>query len=119
MKSLKDKFINAFKGILLGIQDTSLLLQIFIALIAIIVGLIFKLNVIEWCILLLCCLIIISLEFVNTVIEKIMDFVHPEYHEKIKDIKDMGAGFVLLASILVLLIGIILFGSKIIDLFIM
>ena len=53
-------------------------------------------------------------ELFNTCIEKIMDFISTEEHPKIKIIKDMAAGAVLLAAIAALIIGIAIFIPKIV-----
>lgn len=112
MKSLLDKFKYAFRGLILGFLDHSIQLQLGLMVIAIIAGFIFHFTLLEWCVLLLCCVLVVCLEFVNTVLERIADFVEPSKHEKIRDIKDMGAGFVLFASIVVLIVGMLLVGSK-------
>lgn len=112
MKLFLDKFKNAFRGLFLGIRNTSIKIQITLMVLAILFGMFMNFNLLEWCILLLCCLIVVSLEFINTVFEKIMDFIQPEYHETVRDIKDLGAGFVLFASIVVLIIGCLLIGGK-------
>lgn len=114
MKSLLDKFKYAAQGLIFGFKDYSIKLQCFFFVVAVVFGFVFELNVYEWCILLLTCCIVVLAEFVNSVIEKIMDFIQPEYDERVKAIKDMAAGFVLFASIVALLIGMILFGGKLI-----
>lgn len=112
MKSLKNKFIHAFSGLSSSLHDRSVMIQLCFMLIACIVGFIFQLSLLEWCILIFCCGLVIICEIINSCIEKIMDFIHPDYHEKVKVIKDMAAGFVMLAAIIALLIGILLFGGK-------
>ena len=59
---------------------------------------------------------VVSFEFLNSIIERMMDFIHPSYHEKVKDIKDMSAGMVLLLCMIVFVIGILLYGNKFIEL---
>ena len=51
-------------------------------------------------------------EMLNTSIEKAMDVVSQEYHPKIKIIKDLSAGAVLVAAIAAFLIGLIIFIPK-------
>lgn len=51
-------------------------------------------------------------EIFNTAIEKIMDFVSPEYHPAVKQVKDMSAAAVLVAAFTALLIGSIIFIPK-------
>ena len=42
---------------------------------------------------------VISLEILNTAIETICDLVHPDFHPKVKIIKDMAAGSVLIVAL--------------------
>lgn len=51
-------------------------------------------------------------ELFNTAIEKIMDLISEQYHPKIKFIKDLSAGAVLVAAIIALVIGGIVFIPK-------
>ena len=52
-------------------------------------------------------------EAFNTVIERLVDIVHPGWHPKAGYIKDLAAGAVLLASITALITGAIIFIPKI------
>ena len=56
-------------------------------------------------------------EMVNTGLEKLLDLINPEYHPLARIIKDISAGVVLMASILAVIIGIIIFLPAIIRLF--
>lgn len=51
-------------------------------------------------------------EMLNTCVERIMDFVHPEEHPKIKFIKDLAAGAVLAASLTAVVVGLLIFIPK-------
>jgi len=68
-----------------------------------------KLSKTEWCILFLTVGFVLCMELINTCIEKTMDLVHPEYSEKVKVIKDIAAGVVLLSSLIAVGVGIALF----------
>lgn len=61
--------------------------------------------------------IVLVAEAMNTAIEKISDFIHPEYHDKIKVIKDIAAGAVGIAALISLIIGGIIYLPKIALLF--
>lgn len=52
--------------------------------------------------------LVIVAEVINTLIEKVLDHLHPENHENIALIKDGGAGAVLAAALFSVMIGIIL-----------
>lgn len=52
---------------------------------------------------------VLTLEMVNIVIERILDFVHPGHHEEVRIIKDLIAAIVLIASFGAAIIGVIIF----------
>ena len=64
----------------------------------------------EAAVLLLCIGLVFSLETANTAVEKLLDVVHPESHSQIAFIKDALAGAVLVAAIVSLATGLIIFG---------
>jgi len=51
-------------------------------------------------------------EIFNTAIEKIMDFISPQRHPEVKFIKDMAAAAVLIAALVALLTGCLIFIPK-------
>jgi len=48
-------------------------------------------------------------EMLNTVIEKMMDHLSPDYHPRVKWIKDVAAGAVLIAAIVAVITGAVVF----------
>lgn len=112
MKSLKNKFYYAWCGLYSLISDHSIRIQFVFMIIAIILGILFRFTVSDMAILIVMCVIVVVSEAFNSVIEKIMDYIQPEYHNQVKIIKDMAAGVVLLASFGAMLIGLLLFGEK-------
>ena len=112
MESFKDKFRYAFCGLKIACKDKAVRLQLCLMGIAILLAFLMHFNLLEYCIVLLCCTIIVVLECINSLIEKVMDFIHPNFHERVKEIKDLGAGIVLMAAMIILVIGILLYGSK-------
>ena len=59
-----------------------------------------------WAMLLLTCGLVLTLELVNTAIERLADHLHPEIHPALKTTKDALAGAVLVASLVAILIFI-------------
>ena len=82
----------------------------------IILGWVFQIDAMEWMVILLCITAVLTLEMINTAIEKLCDVVHPGYHPQIKVIKDIAAGAVLLAAVGSVIAGAIIFLPKIIAL---
>ena len=66
----------------------------------------------EWILQLLSIGLVLSIEGLNTAVEKVADFIHPEYHEKIGDIKDVAAGAVTFAALIAAIIGLIIYIPK-------
>ena len=126
MKSPKDGFIKrrlngiafSFKGIkILATTEDSIKAQLFIGLLAIIFGFIFNISLIEWIVQLTIIAVVLVAESLNTAIEKIADFIHPDYHKKIGIIKDVAAGGVGFVAIISFIIGCIIYIPKITHLF--
>lgn len=126
MKDPKDNFIVerlksikfSLKGIWLLIStESSIKVQVFIALLSIGLGFYFDISSTEWLAQVLVIGLVLVAESLNTGIEKLCDFIHPDYHEKIGTIKDVSAGAAGIAAIISLIIAGIIYGSKIIVLF--
>jgi diacylglycerol kinase (ATP) len=122
MKKLNDGFIIgrirslkfAFRGtwLLLTTED-SIKAQVFIAIIISVLGLYFNISNIEWMVQFLAIGMVLVAESLNTAIEKIADFVHPDFHVKIGFIKDIAAGAPTFAAITSLIIAGFIYIPKI------
>ncbi|MFM9840140.1 MAG: diacylglycerol kinase family protein [Cyclobacteriaceae bacterium] len=110
------RFINSFKFAAKGFRaalsgQVNLWIHLCVTLAVIIAGISFRVSATEWCVLLLCIGLVISLELINTAIEKLVDMVSPEWKEQAGLIKDIAASAVLWSSIISALIGLIIFGT--------
>jgi len=104
----------AFKGAYhLITREDSVKVQFVIGIIMTIAGFYFELSSTEWMIQILVIALIMAIEGINTAIEEIADFVHPEFHNKIGLIKDIGAGAVFIFAIAALIVGLIIYLPKI------
>lgn len=104
----------AFKGALLLIKtEASIKIQFYIAIIVTILGFFYNISLTEWTIQFLTIGLVMSIEGVNTAIEEIANFIHPEHHTKIGLIKDIAAGAVFIASIFAIIIGFIIYLPKV------
>ena len=121
MSKNKDSFIVnriksvgfAFKGAYLLITtEASLKIQLTIGVLMTLLGFYVGLSATEWCIQILVIALIMAIEGVNTAIEEIADFIHPEHHPKIGLIKDLAAGAVLIVAIAAVIIGCIIYIPK-------
>jgi len=106
---MKNKFVNAGKGILSGMHHKSILVQMILGLCALTAGALLQLMYLEWCAVIICIGCVIASEMLNTCIEKICDMYSLEYRPDIKIIKDIAAGAVLVTSLMSLVVAVILF----------
>ena len=110
LKKRKSAISFAFSGLREAFKNEShIKLQIVIGLIVINAGYYFQISKIEWFILLICIFLVISLELVNSAIEKLCDMVSPDYDTKIKYIKDVSAAAVLVACFFSIIAGLMVF----------
>lgn len=105
---MKNKFKCAFQGIWTGMHHTSILVQMVLACLAVIAGLLLQLTSTEWCLVVLCIGCVITTEMLNTCIEKICNMYSMEYRTDIRIIKDMAAGAVLISSLMSFVIAMII-----------
>lgn len=117
-KNIIDSFKHAFDGLIYSFKSTkNLIIDTVIALLVIIAGFIFKVNLTEWAILLICMALVMSLEMVNTAVEEAVNLAMPNIHPIAKISKDVSAGAVLFSAIISAVIGLLIFIPKFIELF--
>lgn len=110
------KIVNSFKYAIEGIissfkTERNMKIHISAMIIVIICGILLKLDKIEWCIIIIAIVTVISAELFNTAIETVVDMISPEKNEKAKLAKDIAAGGVLVIAIGSAIIGLIIFKS--------
>lgn len=104
----------AFKGALFLLKtEPSIKVQFAIGIIITVAGFYYDISTTEWLIQFLAIGLVISIEGINTAIEELANFIHPEHHKKIGIIKDIAAGAVFIASIFAIAVGFIIYIPKI------
>ncbi|MBS3913090.1 MAG: diacylglycerol kinase family protein [Bacteroidetes bacterium] len=111
-KNILSSFKNAFRGFKSGIQGhRNIQIMLLSALVVVATGLYLNVNTTHWTILLLCISLVISLELMNTAIEKLLDHMHPDFHEAVGKAKDIAAAAVTFSCIISAVCGSIIFAS--------
>jgi diacylglycerol kinase (ATP) len=106
-------FRYAFKGAFLLIRyEASIQVQTAIAVVMTIAGFYFEISTVEWMFQIFAIGLVLSVEGLNTAVEKIADFVHPDFHNKIGFIKDVAAGAVFFAAVTAVIVGFIIYIPK-------
>ena len=116
--------IGRIKAIFYSIKGAFLLLktehsiqaQSFIALLFVIAGFYYEISQTEWLFQILAICLVLCAESLNTAIEKIADFIHPDHNNKIGFIKDVAAGAVFFAAIFALVTIYFIYSGKFFDL---
>ena len=93
--------------------EHSIQAQLFFSVCFIIAGFYFNISNIEWMFQFFSIGLVLVAEALNTAVEKIADFVHPDYHKKIGFIKDIAAGASSFAAFTSLIIAGFIYISKI------
>jgi diacylglycerol kinase (ATP) len=100
----------ALKGALkLITTEHSVMVQSTIAVALIIAGIYFKISKEDWMFQTLAIGLVLAIEGLNTAVEKVADFIHPDYHERIGFIKDIAAGSVFFAAMTAIAIGLMIY----------
>ncbi|MBO9129600.1 diacylglycerol kinase family protein [Bacillus sp. 165] len=109
-------FVYAVWGICYAIQhERNVQIHFWVTIIVTVCGLYLRITRIEWLIVLLTIGVVISLEMINTAIEKAVDVATEDIHPLAKIAKDVAAGAVLVFSIIAVIIGGVIFAPYLIQ----
>jgi diacylglycerol kinase len=109
-KKLISSFNFAFTGIVKTFKDEqNFKIHTLISVIVIIIAIALDFSSLRMMILLIVIGAVLSLELLNTAVEKTVDLITSERHPLAKQAKDAAAGAVLVFSIFAVIIGILLF----------
>jgi len=109
---------NSLNGIRCYAKDgKSILLYILGAILEVIMGFVYKINGLEWILIIFMLGFILAIELINTAIEATCDAISQEYNPFIKIAKDCGSGATFIICIVAILLNIIIFLPKIVELF--
>ena len=120
MPVLRDFILGRIKAVkfaakgfwILITTEKSIITEVVIGIIMTIIGFLMNISATEWIFQIFAIGIVLVAESLNTAIEKIADFIHPDYHKKIGLIKDVSAGAAFFAAIFALIIGLIIYIPK-------
>lgn len=119
--SLKKRFKSfeyAFQGLkTLFKEEHNARVHFVITLIVIIMGFTFHISITEWISILLIIGLVFACEILNSAIENICDLVSPQRNDYIRKAKDLGAAATVVSAIIAVVIGLLIFGAKIWELF--
>lgn len=104
----------ALKGLFILLRtEASIKIQFVIGLVVTAAGFYFEISNTEWILQLMCIGMVMGIEGLNTAIEKLADFVQPNFDKRIGLIKDISAGAVMAVSVVAAIVGCIIYWPKI------
>ena len=110
VKSLK----NAVSGIVYAISsERNLKVHTVMAVVVLVAAILLKVTVLELIALFLVIGLVMVCELMNTVMEVLLDTMVRIYHPKVKVIKDISAGAVLISAVTAIIVGFLVFYERI------
>jgi diacylglycerol kinase (ATP) len=107
---IRKPFGYAWSGIRAALRaEQSFRIQVAVAAAVIVAGLLVGITRLEWVLVTIAIGTVLSLELLNTMIEKTLDLLHPGQDERVKVIKDVSAAAVLISSLAAMIVGMIVF----------
>lgn len=112
-QSVAKSFANAYAGMAYSARtQRNVKIHLAAAALVLVASAIFRVSLMEFALLILCIVFVISVEMLNTALECAVDLVTTEYHPLAKMAKDVSAGAVFVASIGAAAVGGIIFVPK-------
>ncbi len=107
-------FFSALKSALIGIQSLlkesrNVRIQCVVFICVCVTGIYVQLPLYNWLWILAASTLVLTMEALNTSIEHLADLISSEYHPKIKILKDIAAGAVLIASMFSIVVAGVVF----------
>lgn len=114
----KSRFLSfkyAFNGLkIIFTTETNAIIHLVVGFLVLLLSFYIQIHVFEWIAIIFSIGFVVVTEIINTAIEKLCDFIHPNKNENIKIIKDITAAAVLISVVVAILIGFLVLVPKII-----
>jgi undecaprenol kinase len=94
---------NAFK------KERNFQIHVFISFVVVLLGFYFQITKLEWLIIIITIGVMLTLELMNTAVERVVDLVTKDYHPLAKLAKDTSAGAVFTFAITAVIVGVLIF----------
>ena len=118
LKARLASFKNAGRGLSVFIgQGGNVWIHCTMTVLVILAGWLLKISPAEWIAVVIAIGLVFAAEAFNSSVEKLSDVVQPERDDRIRDVKDISAGAVLICVITASVIGLVVFLPKLIALF--
>ena len=112
-RSWARKFRDAFRGMKAGVRgQSSFFVHFFMTAAVIVAAVVLRVDLIEWCLLLLCIAVVLTAEMFNSALESMAKAITGESDPHLGNSLDIGSAAVLVASIGAAIVGGIIFINR-------
>ncbi len=116
MKRFFRSFGYAWQGVkAVFASEKNMKIHVAVALLVVFFGFVFRISATEWIAVVICIGLVFSAEMFNTAFETLVDKISPEKDHLAGKTKDIAAGAVLLAALISVVVGILVFLPKLIQ----
>ena len=110
----RKSFLFAIQGFRTAVAtERNIKVMLAVGACAVVAGLALQLDLLSWAIVLLCCGVVIMAELLNTAVETVVDLVSPQFHPLAGRAKDIAAAAVWVLSVIVAIVGVLVFANAI------
>jgi len=116
-RSWSRKFADAFRGLSRAVRSQSSFgVHLGMATAVVVAGAMLRVSAVEWCLLLCAIGLVLMAEIFNTAMESLARGPGSRRHPRLRDALDMASGGVLVAAVTAAVIGLFVFGSRLLSL---
>jgi len=117
------RLLKSFKYALLGLgkvfwQEQNFRIHLIFTVIVLILAVYFQIQIWQFIILIFIIALVLILEIINTIFERLLDLLKPRIHQYVADIKDMTAAMVFIGALAAFIAGVLIFLPYIVKAFI-
>ena len=110
---------HALRGLGLAFRtERSFRFQTILGCVSVLLAWALRISAIEWLCLAFVVGLVLVLELLNSSFERMVDLAKPRLDDAVRDLKDILAGAVLVAAMIAVLVGMVIFLPKLVALFI-
>lgn len=110
IRKISKSFRHAFRGLKYSLTyERNFQVEVIAAVFVVALIFIFKVKNWEAVVLVFMIMWVLTMELINTVLERIVDIIRPRIHPYARLIKDVMAAVVLISSVIAIVVGIIIF----------
>ena len=110
----RKSFLFAIQGFRTAVvTERNIKVMLAVGALAVAAGIVLRIDLLSWAIILLCCAVVIMAELFNTAVETIVDLVSPEFHPLAGRAKDIAAAAVWFLSFVVAIVGVLVYANAI------